>query len=111
MVRTSDTRALPLLRDGGSEPKRTALAGRMGCAARETVRSYGLGIWCADTVRFTLHGVDEVAILTHERIALRLPNGPTLAHIDHQLELRHLHCHAITEHVQTDAVRPSQEAR
>src|SRR3954452_1190006 len=82
------------------ETDRATLARRAGSLGREKVRSQCFGVWRTDAVRSALHGIDEVPVLSDERIALRRADGPALADIDHDLELRQLDRHAVTEQVQ-----------
>jgi hypothetical protein len=74
------------------------------------VRAQRLLVGRPDPVRLALDGVHEIAVLAHERVALRLPDGPALAGVDHQLELGELDREPVAEEVQAHAVRPAQDA-
>ena len=67
-------------------------------ADRRTDEAVGLerfAVGHAEVVRLAPHRVDEIAILAHEGITLRLLHGAALAHVYHQLELRQLDDHPL----------------
>ena len=76
-----------LWRDWLIEVNRAALARRAGSFGREPVRLQCFGVWGTDAVRSAPHSINEVPILANERITLSCANWPTLADIDHDLEL------------------------
>src|SRR5215213_9508504 len=79
------------------EPEWPPLRGGASGSTREAMRSHCLQVRHADAVRFTLHRINEVSVLAHERVSLRAAHKPALTDIDHELEFAHFDGHAVTE--------------
>ena len=64
--------------------------GRLRDGKRDAVRLERLGVGAADAVLAALHGVDEVAVLAPDGVALGMAHRAAPASIDHDVMVGHL---------------------
>src|SRR5438067_7801751 len=77
---------------------------------REPVCPERLTVGHPEAIRLAPDGIEEVAVLAHERVALRGCDWPAAPHVDHDLVFGDLQHHGVAEQMETDAAMPDQEA-